>query len=126
MSKFQVKNTLAIAIRAVLLSTPALTLGVLSTSGYAATTQTVKVNKSTLDQALKQLAIQTGITISYDAQAFSKINSNGLQGQYSPEQALEKLLQPVNLEAVRLENGGFSIKPRHKVASETQHSQLST
>ncbi|AYO53775.1 TonB-dependent siderophore receptor [Acinetobacter wuhouensis] len=126
MSKFQVKTTLAIAIRAVLLSAPVLTLGVLSTSGYAATTQTVKVNKSTLDQALKQLAIQTGITISYDAQAFSKINSNGLQGQYSPEQALEKLLQPVNLEAVRLENGGFSIKPRHKIASETQHSQLST
>ncbi len=125
MSKFQVKTTLAIAIRAVLLSAPVLTLGVLSTSGYAATTQTVKVNKSTLDQALKQLAIQTGITISYDAQAFSKINSNGLRGQYSPEQALEKLLQPVNLEAVRLENGGFSIKPRHKIASETQHSQLS-
>ncbi|OTG78440.1 TonB-dependent siderophore receptor [Acinetobacter sp. ANC 5054] len=126
MSKFQVKTTLAIAIRAVLLGAPALTVGVLSTSGYAAAAQNITVKKSTLDQALKQLAIQTGITISYDAQAFSKINSNGLQGQFSPEQALRILLQPANLEAIKLENGGFSIKPLHKAASETQYPQLST
>jgi outer membrane receptor for ferric coprogen and ferric-rhodotorulic acid len=126
MSKFQVKTTLAIAIRAVLLGAPALTVGVLSTNGYAAAAQSITVKKSTLDQALKQLAIQTGITISYDAQAFSKINSKGLQGQYFPEQALKILLQPANLEAIKLENGGFSIKPLHKTASETQHSQLNT
>lgn len=126
MSKFQVKTTLAIAIRAVLLGAPALTVGVLSTNGYAAAAQSITVKKSTLDQALKQLAIQTGITISYDAQAFSKINSKGLQGQYFPEQALKILLQPANLEAIKLENGGFSIKPLHKAASETQHSQLNT
>jgi outer membrane receptor for ferric coprogen and ferric-rhodotorulic acid len=126
MSKFQVKTTLAIAIRAVLLGAPALTVGVLSTNGYAAAAQSITVKKSTLDQALKQLAIQTGITISYDAQAFSKINSQGLQGQYSPEQALRILLQPANLEAIKLENGGFSIKPLHTAASETQHTQLST
>jgi outer membrane receptor for ferric coprogen and ferric-rhodotorulic acid len=125
MSKFQVKTTLAIAIRAVLLGAPALTVGVLSTNGYAAAAQSITVKKSTLDQALKQLAIQTGITISYDAQAFSKINSKGLQGQYFPEQALKILLQPANLEAIKLENGGFSIKPLHKAASETQHTQLS-
>lgn len=126
MSKFQVKTTLAIAIRAILLGAPALTVGVLSTNGYAAIAQSITVKKSTLDQALKQLAIQTGITISYDAQAFSKINSQGLQGQYSPEQALRILLQPANLEAIKLENGGFSIKPLHTAASETQHNQLST
>ncbi len=126
MSKFQVKTTLAIAIRAVLLGAPALTVGVLSTNGYAAAAQSITVKKSTLDQALKQLAIQTGITISYDTQAFSKINSKGLQGQYFPEQALKILLQPANLEAIKLENGGFSIKPLHKAASETQHSQLNT
>lgn len=124
MSKLQVKNTLAIAIRAVLLGVPVLTCGILPINSYAATTQNITIKKSTLDQALKQLAIQTGITISYDAKTLSKIKSNELKGQYSPEQALQKLLQPANLEATKLENGGFSIKPRQKAISETQYQKL--
>lgn len=111
MPKFQLKTTLTMAIRAVLLGIPTLTCAVIASHSYADTgTHQLSIQKSTLDQALKQLAIQTGMTISYDAQAFSKIHSHGLQGQYSPEEALRKLLQPLALEPIRLKSGGFAIQ----------------
>ena len=82
MSTFQVKNTLALAIRAVLLGVPAFTCGLTATVTYAATMHSLSIQKSTLDQALKQLAIQTGTTISYDSKTLSKIYSQGLTGSY--------------------------------------------
>ena len=123
MSTFQVKNTLALAIRAVLLGVPAFTCGLTATVTYAATMHSLSIQKSTLDQALKQLAIQTGTTISYDSKTLSKIYSQGLTGSYSAEDALNKLLQPTNFELIKLKNGGFGITPS-KTTNENEANQL--
>ena len=124
MSKFQVKTTLAIAIRAVLLGAPALTVGVLSTNGYASAAQSITIKKSTLDQALKQLAIQTGTTISYDAASLSKIKSAALKGNYSVDEALALLLQPHQLNSVKTASGGYSIQAKTNTAKYQIPNQL--
>lgn len=119
----RIKNTLAIAIRLALVGIPTITCGLTSTTLYAATVYNFSIPKGTLHQVLKQLAIQTGMTISYDSQTFSKLPSNGLTGYYSAEQALRKLLQPANFEAIKLENGGFGIKALDKIINQHNASQ---
>jgi outer membrane receptor for ferric coprogen and ferric-rhodotorulic acid len=50
-----------------------------NTSVYAANVYQISISSTTLDQALKQLAIQTGTTISYDSSTLSKIKSASLK-----------------------------------------------
>ncbi|AOA59941.1 TonB-dependent siderophore receptor [Acinetobacter larvae] len=111
MKQRQNTTTLAIAIRAVLSGLPLAMLCITTNASYAATVQTISISNSTLDKALQQLAIQTGSTLSYDANRLAKLQSPQLQGQYSVEQALQLLLEPHQLRWVRLNNGGYSIQP---------------
>lgn len=110
MKDYQAKSKLALAIRTVLWSTPLVVTALISTSIYAAQTYSISIRQSTLDQAIKQLAIQTGTTISYDNASLSKTKSKGLQGNYAVEDALSLLLQNYSFEAVKVNNGGYSIR----------------
>ncbi|MDO7536387.1 TonB-dependent siderophore receptor [Acinetobacter pittii] len=110
MKDYQAKSKLALAIRAVLWSTPLVVTALFSTSIYAAQTYSISIRQSTLDQAIKQLAIQTGTTISYDNASLSKTKSKALQGNYAVEDALSLLLQSHPFEAVKVNNGGYSIR----------------
>ncbi|WP_447505661.1 TonB-dependent siderophore receptor [Acinetobacter pittii] len=110
MKDYQAKSKLALAIRAVLWSTPLVVTALTSTSIYAAQTYSISIRQSTLDQAIKQLAIQTGTTISYDNASLSKTKSKGLQGNYAVEDALSLLLQNHPFEAVKVNNSGYSIR----------------
>lgn len=110
MKDYQAKSKLALAIRAVLWSTPLVVTALTSTSIYAAQTYSISIRQSTLDQAIKQLAIQTGTTISYDNASLSKTKSKALQGNYAVEDALSLLLQNHPFEAVKVNNGGYSIR----------------
>ena len=128
MKEYRTKHAAAIAVRAALCGLPLAAAGLTAAPAFAAAgAHSISIAKSPLDQALKQLAIQTGATISYDAKALSKASSAGLSGSYSAEQALSLLLQPHPLKAVKLANGGYSIQPQAAAAgSQTQVVTLET
>ncbi|EPF79690.1 hypothetical protein GCM10025882_19370 [Acinetobacter gyllenbergii] len=117
MKDYQAKTTLALAVRAVLWGMPLSIASIATTSAYAANVYQISISSTTLDQALKQLAIQTGTTISYDSTALAKIKSVSLKGNYSVETALETLLKPHAFEAVKVANAGYSIQAKATVAA---------
>ena len=110
MNRYQSNTKLSLAIRAVLFGIPLITSAIATSSVYAAQNKIYAINQNSLDQVLKELAIQSRITMSYDANYLSSIQSQGLKGSYSIEQALKTLLQPQNLEAIQLENGGYVVR----------------
>lgn len=112
MKKEQINYRLANAIRAIFWGVPLIVGSFTTTSIYAAQTQQISITKNSLDQVLKQLAIQTNSTISYDAKTLAKFTSNGIVGNYSAEQAIHILLKPHSLNLVKLSNGGYSIAVR--------------
>lgn len=116
MKDYQAKSKLALAIRAVLWSTPLVVTALTTTSAYAAQTYRISINQSTLDQAIKQLAIQTGTTISYDNASLSKTKNKALKGNYAVDDALNLLLQSHPFEAVKVNNGGYSIRVKSSPA----------
>jgi len=59
-----------------------------------------------LNDVLNQFARQAGITLSSTPQLTNGLQSNGLQGHYSPDQALRQLLNGSGLQAVS--QGGHS------------------
>ncbi|RPE30197.1 outer membrane receptor for ferric coprogen and ferric-rhodotorulic acid [Acinetobacter sp. BIGb0102] len=117
MKDYQAKNTLALAVRAILWGMPLSVVSMATTSAYAANVYQISISSTTLDQALKQLAIQTGTTISYDSTTLSKIKSASLKGNYSVETALDVLLKPHAFEAVKVANAGYSIQAKATVAA---------
>ena len=124
MKDYQAKSTLAIAIRAVLWGMPLVITSFTPSAIYAANVHPISIASTSLDQALKQLAIQTGTTISYDTASLSKIKSTALKGTYSVDQALALLLQPHQLNSVKIASGGYSIQAKtntEKPQVTTQH-----
>ena len=124
MKDYQAKSRLAMAIRAVLWGMPLMAGSFATTAVYAATTYPVNITQLPLDEALKQLAIQTGTTISYDSKALSNLQAKALKGNYAVDQALAALLQPYALLAVKVNNGGYSIQSRQRAQVQTREVQL--
>lgn len=122
MKEYRANNALALAIRAVFLGMPLAVCSMTTTSIYAATEHNISIAKKSLDQDLTELAIQSGITISYDSATLSKLQSSGLKGHYSTEQALALLLAPHHLEPVKIASGGYSIQA--KVTTASQDAQI--
>ncbi|MFR0715583.1 TonB-dependent siderophore receptor [Enterobacterales bacterium BD_CKDN230030183-1A_HGKHYDSX7] len=65
-----------------------------------------------LNDVLNQFARQAGITLSSTPQLTGQLQSNGLQGQYSPGQGLHMLLQGTGLEAVSQDGRSYVIQPQ--------------
>ncbi|MNZ01079.1 Ferric-pseudobactin BN7/BN8 receptor precursor [compost metagenome] len=124
MKDYQAKSRLAMAIRAVLWGMPLMAGSFATTVVYAATTYPVNITQLPLDEALKQLAIQTGTTISYDSKTLSNLQAKSLKGNYAVDQALAALLQPHALVAVKVNNGGYSIQAKQRVQAQTREVQL--
>lgn len=124
MKDYQAKSRLAMAIRAVLWGMPLMAGSFATTVVYAATTYPVNITQLPLDEALKQLAIQTGTTISYDSKALSNLQAKALKGNYAVDQALAALLQPHALLAVKVNNGGYSVQARQRAQVQTREVQL--
>jgi len=122
MKEYRANNALALAIRAIFLGMPLAVCSMTTTSIYAATEHNISIAKKSLDQALIELAIQSGITISYDSATLSKLQSSGLNGHYSTEQAFALLLAPHHLEPVKIASGGYSIQA--KVDTAPQDAQV--
>ncbi|UBQ36411.1 TonB-dependent receptor [Acinetobacter johnsonii] len=124
MKDYQAKSRLAMAIRAVLWGMPLMAGSFATTVVYAATTYPVNITQLPLDEALKQLAIQTGTTISYDSKALSNLQAKALKGNYAIDQALAALLQPHALLAVKVNNGGYSVQAKQRAQVQTREVQL--
>lgn len=60
---------------------------------------------STLDQALNVFKTQSGIDIAFNANDVKSLQSNGLNGSYTVEEGLGRLINQHNLQATKTENG---------------------
>nr|WP_286206744.1 TonB-dependent siderophore receptor [Thauera linaloolentis] len=63
-----------------------------------------------LNRTLYDFAAQAGITLTFDAALTDGLRSSGLDGSYSPETGLNRLLAGSGLEAVHGENGGYRLR----------------
>ncbi len=65
-----------------------------------------------LGAALTQFAATAGVTVSFDPANAAGQTTTGLQGRYSTDAGLQKLLTGSRLQAVRLASGSYSLLPR--------------
>ncbi|PRA49491.1 MULTISPECIES: TonB-dependent siderophore receptor [Pseudomonas] len=65
-----------------------------------------------LGAALTQFAATAGVTVSFDPANAAGQTTTGLQGRYSTDAGLQKLLAGSSLQAVRLASGSYSLLPR--------------
>lgn len=122
MKEYQLKSSLALAIRAILWGVPIIGGSLMATVVYANTTYTININQLPLDKALNQIEIQTGIIISYDSRALSNLQSSAITGHYSVDDALTSILAPHNLVAIKVKNNAYRVE--NKTRAETQDTQI--
>ncbi|MCF5629552.1 TonB-dependent siderophore receptor, partial [Pseudomonas syringae] len=88
-----------------------LSVGSLSMA-YAAdvTPKVYHIAPSELEAALSQFGRESGVLISYGSQITGGLKSRGLEGQYTPEQGLNALLEGTGLQAMADGNNGFTLQ----------------
>ena len=82
-------------------------LALVPTRVCAQSQATYQISAGPLGSALTQFGIQAGVTISFDPKQTGHLNSAGLQGQYSVDEGLQRLLANSGLQAERQSNGGY-------------------
>lgn len=108
------------AIRAALLGT---TLGMASIAPLAMAAEPASVSQpyaipaGSLDTVLNQFARQAGITLSSTPQLTGELQSPGLQGHYSADQALRQLLNGTGLEAVSQDGRSYVLRAQPEDAA---------
>ncbi|MCH4248672.1 MAG: TonB-dependent receptor [Acinetobacter populi] len=105
-----VKTHLQLAIQAILLGAPLISAIGISPVAYASPIQQYNIAGGTLVNVLQQFAIQSKLTLAYEPHSLTEQQSTGLNGNYTVEQGLQSLLAPHGLQAIKLDNGGFSIQ----------------
>lgn len=73
-----------------------------------------------LGSALTQFAATAGVTVSFDPAYANGKKTSGLQGRYTPEAGLRQLLAGSKLEAVRHDNGSYSLLPQAEAGAALQ------
>ena len=74
----------------------------------SAQSQTVyRIGAGPLGSALTQFGVQAGVTISFDTEQARNLTTAGLEGSYSIEEGLDRLLANSGLQAERQSNGGY-------------------
>lgn len=128
MSRFakQAASPLARAVHLALLgvlASPALVV-----SGVAmAQTQVARfdIAPGPLGAALSQFAARAGVTFSFPSEQTQGLMSPGLQGEYSVDDGLARLLEGSGLQARRETNGGYVLMPRAAAGDALELSALS-
>ncbi|OLS60444.1 TonB-dependent siderophore receptor [Pseudomonas putida] len=99
--------------RAIRLSLFGITLAAVPTAvllpaQVAAQTQAIyQIPAGPLGAALTQFAVQAGVTLSFDTNQTRQLTTPGLEGAYSVEEGLQRLLANSGLHAQRQANGGY-------------------
>ena len=94
-----------------LASLPALAL--MPTQACAQSQTVYEIAPGPLGNALTQFGVQAGVTISFDTEQARYFHTSGLQGSYSVEEGLERLLANSGLQAERQSNGGYVLVARN-------------
>ena len=83
------------------------------TAGQGAVAQQAySIEAGRLDAALNRFAVMAGIEIAFDAALTSGVQTAGLQGQYSIDEGLQRLLAGTGLAAVRRADGSYRLEER--------------
>ena len=88
-----------------LASLPALAL--MPTPVLAQTQAAYAIPAGPLGKALTQFGVQAGVTISFDTEQARHLTSSGLNGSYTVEDGLARLLATSGMHAERQSNGGY-------------------
>lgn len=95
-------------------------LGVLSMAMHAAAEEPIKkvaVPAGSLKAALKMLAEQSGVEFFYSTDQLEGLRTEGVNGEFTAEKAVEKLLEGTNLKLTRHESGALVITVPDKAAA---------
>ncbi|MFK5732379.1 TonB-dependent siderophore receptor [Pseudomonas urmiensis] len=93
-----------------LASAPGLML--LPTLAHAQSQAHYHIAPGPLANAVVQFGVQAGVTISFDTEQARHLSTPGLEGTYSLEEGLARLLANSGLQAQRQGNGGYVLIPR--------------
>lgn len=74
--------------------------------------KTWHIAPSELETALNQFGREAGVLISYGSSMTSGLSTRGLEGSYTDEQALVRLLEGTGLQAISDGQGGFTLQPQ--------------
>ncbi|MDR5873372.1 TonB-dependent receptor [Vreelandella gomseomensis] len=89
---------------------PAKALAQQATGQDSTAQQTYSIEAGQLDTALNRFAVSAGIEIAFDASLTSGKQTNGLQGQYSVDEGLQRLLAGTGLAPVRRGDGSYRLE----------------
>ena len=87
-------------------------LAMMPALSYAHSQTTYQIPAGPLGSALTQFGVQAGVTISFDTEQARQLTTAGLEGSYSIEEALDRLLASSGLHAERQTNGGYVLVAR--------------
>ena len=91
---------------------------------HAADAKPYHIAPSSLENALNQFGREAGVLISFGSQVTSGVQSRGLEGNYTPEQGLNALLEGTGLQARAEGNNAFSLQPAGDTALELDTSKV--
>lgn len=81
--------------------------------------KTYNISKQPLYSALSALAEQAGIQFTYSAELVKNINSPGVQGQYTPDEALQKILSGTSISSRRTGSNSITLEKLVVLAPES-------
>ncbi len=82
-------------------------LALIPTPALAQTQAAYAIPAGPLGKALTQFGVQAGVTISFDTEQARHLTSSGLNGSYTVEDGLARLLANSGMHAERQSNGGY-------------------
>ena len=82
-------------------------LALMPTPALAQTQAAYAIPAGPLGKALTQFGVQAGVTISFDTDQARHLTSTGLNGSYTVEDGLARLLANSGMHAERQSNGGY-------------------
>lgn len=85
------------------------TVNLTAMAGDAA--QAFNIPAQALDSALTELADQTNLRLLYPAELVGKLRSSPVSGQYTPEQAMQRMLQNSGLTVRKTADDTFTVEP---------------
>ena len=95
-----------------IVSSSLLSGAVLSTAAYAETAvtqQSFNIDAGSLESALVQFSVQSGITVSFAPEVVQGMTTPQYKGSYAPDELLNRLLSDNGLRSEQLANGSYTI-----------------
>ncbi len=91
---------------------------------HAADTKPYHIAPSSLENVLNQFGREAGVLISFGSQVTRGMQSRGLEGNYTPSQGLNALLEGTGLQARAEGDNAFSLQPAGDAALELDTSKV--